>query len=160
MEKLNIICIDDQREVLTALRRDLVSFQGHCKIVECESADEASEVINDLDDDAEHVAVLICDHVMPGKNGIDFLIEVNQDLRFAKTKKLLLTGMATHQDTIVAINRAQIDRYIEKPWDIQNLTGTVKSLLTLYVIEAGVEYQPLLDVLDQTILYRELRGRA
>jgi two-component system chemotaxis response regulator CheY len=160
MEKLNIVCIDDQREVLTALRKDLDQFKSHCQIEECESAAEASEVMNELDAAGEHVAVLICDHVMPGKNGIDFLIEVNQDLRFAKTKKLLLTGMATHQDTIVAINKAHIDRYIEKPWDIQNLTQTLKSLLTMYVIEAGIEYQPFLEVLDQGILYRELRGKV
>lgn len=160
MENLNIICIDDQREVLTALRKDLETFKSHCKIVECESAAEANEVMNELDAAAEQVAVLICDHIMPGKNGIEFLIEVNQDLRFAKTKKLLLTGMATHQDTIVAINKAHIDRYIEKPWDIQNLTQTVKSLLTMYIIEAGIEYEPFIEVLDQTILYRELRGRT
>ena len=104
MEKLKIISIDDQREILAALRKDLLQLGEYCSLAECESAEEAAEVLDEVDAEGAHLAILICDHVMPGQNGIDFLAEFDKDVRFPHTKRVLLTGLATHQDTIVAIN--------------------------------------------------------
>lgn len=157
MEKLTIICIDDQREVLAALRKDLEELHEFCSIADCESADEAVELLDEIDEEGEIAALLICDHVMPGKNGVELLAEINQDLRFPKIKKLLLTGLATHQDTILAINKARIDHYIEKPWKKEDLLQQVKNLLTLFLLQSGIEYKPYLPVLDQETLYREIR---
>jgi two-component system chemotaxis response regulator CheY len=157
MTKLEIISIDDEREVLAALRRDLAVFSKFCNLTFCESSEEAAEVLEELDADGAAIALIICDHIMPGQNGIDFLIELNRDMRFSKTKRLLLTGLATHQDTIQAINEAQIDRYIEKPWTTENLHKTVRTLLTEYILESGLDYQTYLEILDQDTLLRYLR---
>ena len=160
MEMLHIICIDDQREVLAALRKDLTLFQNVCTIISCESAEEAEDVLDELDAAGKKLALLICDHVMPGKNGIEFLAEFDKDLRFPDTMKLLLTGLATHQDTIYAINEAHIDRYIEKPWSEEELIYAVKILLTKFVLTAGLEYEWYLEVIDQKTLYGDLRGKV
>ncbi len=157
MQKPNIVCVDDQREVLATLKKDLEEFTNFFKMEYCESAEEANEVIEEIDANSDHLALLICDHIMPVSNGIDFLIEVDKDIRFAKTRKLLLTGLATHQDTIVAINNANIDFYFEKPWDSKNLINAVKNLITKYILSAGMEYKEYLSVLDQDLLYKELR---
>jgi len=159
MQLLKIICIDDQREVLATLHKDLNHFENYCQIIECESAAEAEEVLDEIDAAGNELALIICDHIMPGKNGIDFLIEFHHDLRFPHAKKLLLTGMATHQDTIQAINEADIDHYIEKPWDRSDLIQTTKKLLTDYILEAGLDYQPYLTILDQPRLYQKMRHR-
>ncbi len=66
-------------------------------------------------DGAKYITVIVSDHVMPGKTGVELLTDVFHDSRFPNTKKILLTGQATHTDTINAIN-AGIDRYFEKPW--------------------------------------------
>jgi len=129
MQKPIIICVDDQREVLATLKKDLEEFIELFKIEYCESAEEANELIEEIDENGDHLVLLICDHIMPVSNGIDFLIEVDKDIRFTKTQKLLLTGLATHQDTIVAINSASIDFYVEKPWESKNLVGAVKNLI-------------------------------
>lgn len=160
MKKPDIVCVDDQREILAALKRDLAVLERYFSVIVCESAQEARQVLEEIDAEGGHLALIICDHVMPGQNGIDFLIEVNKDRRFAGTKKILLTGLATHQDTIVAINRAGIDRYVEKPWESEDLLGAIKVLLTLYLIYAGVDYQPCLSVLDPPTLYKELGARV
>tara|TARA_B100002003_G_C14002015_1_gene483686 strand:- start:178 stop:663 length:486 start_codon:yes stop_codon:yes gene_type:complete len=157
MEKLNIICVDDQREVLATLNKDLDPLKNYFNIIECESADEAQEVLNEIDDEGEQVPLIICDHIMPGKNGIDFLIEINEDTRFLKTQKLILTGLATHQDTITAINKADIDQYMEKPWKREELIQTIKVLITKYLVHSGIDYQSLLEIMDQPTLYKELR---
>lgn len=92
MEKLNIICVDDQREVLSAVLQDLEPLSRWINIEDCESADEALELMDDLDAQGEWVAVVISDHVMPGKSGVELLSEISADPRFIHTKKVLLTG--------------------------------------------------------------------
>lgn len=157
MEKLRIMCIDDQREVLNTLRKDLDMFSKHCVFIECETADEAEEVLEDIDQCGGQLALVICDQVMPGKNGVDFFVGLNQDGRFSQVKKLLLTGLATQEDTIKAINEAHIDHYIEKPWTLKNLQYTVKVLLTQYICNSGLDYEDYMEIIDQETLYRELR---
>ena len=157
MEKIYILCIEDQREVLNAVVNDLEVFETYFPIEECESVAEAMEVIEEIYDRGDHVGVIISDHVMPDKNGIDFLVELHQDDRFRITKKLLLTGLATHQDTINAINNAAVDRYIPKPWSKELLQHYVRTLLTEFILESGIPYQPYLKILDQDTLYKKLR---
>ena len=135
MSKHNIVCIDDQRDVLAAVKRDLEKVAENFEIVECESAKEAEEVLEELYSEGEEVALIICDHIMPGENGIDFLARLNFEARYQKTKKIVLTGLATHQDTIRAINDAKIDIYIEKPWTHDSFSESVKKLLDEYLTE-------------------------
>lgn len=158
MAKPNIICVDDQRDILATLKKELEIFRNYVTIYYCESADEASGVLEEIDAKGEQVAVIICDHVMPGKSGVEFLSEVNKDSRFSNTKKLLLTGLATHEDTIEAINRANINRYIGKPWETHDLVNKVRVLLTEYILQEGIDYNEFLPILDQDTLYARLRN--
>ncbi|EKO3493966.1 response regulator [Vibrio fluvialis] len=157
MEKLNIICVDDQREVLSAVLQDLEPLATWLNIEDCESAYEVLDLMDDLDAQGEHIALIISDHVMPGKTGVDLLTEVAEDSRFKGTKKVLLTGQATHSDTINAINAAGIDRYFEKPWNAKTLVECVRSLVTEYVFERGMDYTEWHDHLDQKIVLARLR---
>ncbi|WP_087025734.1 response regulator [Thaumasiovibrio subtropicus] len=157
MEKINIICVDDQREVLSAVLNDLAPLAGMFNIEDCESAAEALELIDELDAEGEHIALIISDHVMPGQTGVEFLTEISRDARFVFTKKILLTGQATHQDTIQAINDARIESYFEKPWKADTLLQTARSLITEFVFDLGIDYQPLSDELDQSVVLRRLR---
>ena len=106
-----IICVDDEREVLDSVVRDLEFFSDLFNIEECESANECLELLEEFDENQEYVALLISDHVMPEKSGVELLTEVELDSRFLGTKKLLLTGLATQADTIRAINTAKLDNF-------------------------------------------------
>ncbi|MGF1636722.1 MAG: response regulator [Cyclobacteriaceae bacterium] len=160
MEKIFIVCIDDQREVLNAIASDLAFFEKELTIEICESASEAWEVIDEIDSEGNYLGMVISDHVMPGKNGVEFLIEINSDRRFANTKKILLTGLATHKDTISAINKARVDAYIEKPWQKVELIQKSKELITQFVLDAGLEYQKFSEILDQATLLEGLRHKV
>lgn len=159
MNNIYIICIEDQREVLNAIVEDLSEFEEAFIVEECETADEAEALLDDIEGRGDYLGLVISDHVMPGKSGVEFLIELHEDRRFQATKKILLTGLATHQDTIKAINRAAVDRYIQKPWKSEVLVGYVKELLTKFIIEKGIEYQPYLKYLDKPVLFELLRRR-
>lgn len=160
MEKLYIICIEDQREVLRIIADNLAFFEDKISIEECETAEEALEVMEEIDAAGDYVAVIVSDHVMPEQSGVDFLIEIHEDGRFKHTKKILLTGQATHLDTIEAINKAHIDRYIEKPWDKENLIQEVRQLLTMYVISKGLSYESYMSVLDAQVLFELLKQNS
>lgn len=155
---LHIICVDDQREVLNVLLNDLTALPF--TVEGCESASEAWEVMDDLDAQGGYLALIICDQVMPEQSGVDFLAEVVADDRFLHTRKLLLTGLATHADTIRAINESQIDMYIEKPWDVVTLLDHIQRLVTKFVIAAGIDYRDMMEALHAETLYKELHKKT
>ncbi|GLR75171.1 response regulator [Aliivibrio sifiae] len=157
MEKLNLICVDDQREVLSAVLQDLAPLKSWINIEECESADEALDLMDELDSEGGYIALVLSDHVMPGKSGVELLTDVSHDYRFLRTKKVLLTGQATHQDTIIAINRARIESYIEKPWNADELRALVTRLVTEFVFDKGLEYTDYQEYLDQQVVLNRLR---
>ena len=117
MEKINIICVDDQPEVLDSVLRDLRPLNSCFRLEGVESASECRELLEEFDQDGELTGLIISDHVMPGGSGVELLGGIAKDDRFAGTRKILLTGQATHADTIQAVNDAHIDNYLEKPWD-------------------------------------------
>lgn len=157
MEKVVVICVDDQQEVLNAVLKDLSPLQHDFMIEECDSGEEALALIDELDAEGHHIGLVISDHIMPGKNGVELLTEIAQDGRFIKTKKILLTGQATHQDTIAAINQARIESYFEKPWDADTLVNSARALLTEFIFDVGLDYQAWGEVLDNTTVLRRLR---
>ncbi|SQD77720.1 protein of unknown function,might belong to Chemotaxis protein CheY [Moritella yayanosii] len=106
--------VRNMREVLSAVLQDLSPLADYFNIEDCESAIEALTVIDELDNKGEHIGLIISDHVMPEMTGVELLTQISTDPRFARTKKVLLTGQATHNDTIKAINQARIESYIEK----------------------------------------------
>ncbi len=159
MEKLFIICVDDQRDVLHSVARDVQTFSDWAIIEECESAAEAADLLEDLATSGKAVALIICDHIMPGTNGVDFLTELATDNRFPHLKKILLTGQATQKDTIEAINNARIDYYLEKPWDTEKLQREVRALLSAYLFDTGLFTMEYRSLVDPRLLMTRLQGR-
>lgn len=157
METINIICVDDQQEVLDSVMRDLRPLTPLIRLEEASGVEDCLSLMEQIDADGDHVALVISDQVMPGATGTELLARIASDRRFAKTRKVLLTGQATHADTINAINDGHIDNYIEKPWQQEKLQAIVKKLLTLYVLDAGLDHTEYMSVLDQPTLFAKLR---
>ena len=157
METINIICVDDQQEVLDSVMRDLRPLASHVRLEEASSVADCMQLLEQIDDDGDHVALVISDQVMPGETGTELLGKIAADRRFSKTRKILLTGQATHADTINAINDGHIDNYIEKPWQPEKILAIVKRLLTLYILDAGIDYKEYMPILDQQTLFSNLR---
>ncbi len=157
MDSIYIICVDDQREVLNSLTEDLSPFEDLIMIEGCESAKEAWDVIEETDRAGDHVALIITDQVMPEQSGVELLKKVIRDGRFPHTRKILLTGLATHQDTIEAINETSLDRYIEKPWKKSDLHDAIRTQLTGYLLDKGINYEPYMKIVDQEVLFNYLR---
>ncbi|WP_070967803.1 response regulator [Vibrio sonorensis] len=158
MDKLNVICVDDQREVLSAVMQDLEPLYAFLSVEDCESADEVIDLMDELDAEGEHIAVVVSDHVMPGKTGVELLTEISKDGRYTHTRKILLTGQATHADTITAINTAGIDHYFEKPWKSDDILAVVRALVTEYVFDHGLDYRSYQLHLDPEVMLNRLKA--
>jgi PAS domain S-box-containing protein len=84
--------------------------------------------------------VVVSDFLMPDMNGIQFLREVKT--RLPEATLILLTGYSDKENAIEAINSVGIYRYIEKPWDNEQLKIAIGN---------GLERARLLDGLRTTI---------
>ncbi|MEM6816383.1 MAG: response regulator, partial [Bacteroidota bacterium] len=143
-----------------ALEQDLALFDEKFNVEVCDTAQEAMDLMEDLEGKGHFIALMITDQVMPGMSGVELLREVESDQRFTATMKMLLTGQATHQDTIEAINLGGIDQYLAKPWTKDELHGCVRKLLTHYFFKKGIDYKSYQDNLDQELIYKYLRNET
>ncbi len=160
--KLSILILEDEPEVRAALERDLRVFGRTVRIEPAEDVSDARAVLDEIDADGDVLALALCDHRLPGTTGVDFLIEMMDDERTVLTRKVLVTGQADLSDTVRAVNSADLDRYIEKPWVPAQLEEVVRTMLTDYVEIAGISPMPYLSVLDQSRAMNLIRdvGRA
>ena len=114
-------------------------------------------MIDEIVEDGDELALVLSDHRLPGKSGVDFLVELMQDERFGATRTVLVTGQADQSDTIRAVNQAGLDYYIGKPWDPEELRAAVRDQLTEYVLESGVNPLPYVSVLDGVRVMEAIR---
>ncbi len=134
MNKYLILCVDDEPEVLNSVLQDLAPFEENFN-GRAESVDEAKQVIKEMGQDGIKLALILCDHIMPDKTGIDFLIELNQHDSTQAARKLLLTGQAGLEDTVTAINNACCARSISLSLGKSDqLRDTITQQLTDFVI--------------------------
>lgn len=159
MSELVIMCVEDESEVREVLVRDIAPFANTFRIEEAESVDEAREVVQDCLRQNCMIALVLCDHLLPGTLGVDFLIELNADERTRTARKVLVTGQAGHDDTIEAVNKADLHYYIAKPWHAAELVEVTRRLLTDYVIKQMEDLLPYMNVLDAPRLLEALRTR-
>ena len=128
MNKQAIICIDDEVIVLDALTEQLQNEFGEQYTIEvAENADEALEIVGEYVDQAIEIPVVIADFIMPGMKG-DELLEKIYKLK-PETRNILLTGQASLQGVSNAVNKANLYRYITKPWDKNDLVLTIREAL-------------------------------
>lgn len=129
MGKKAILCVDDERIILTSLRDQITHHFGNRYLCElAESADEALEVIEELNQEDVSILIIVSDWLMPNMKGDEFLIKVHE--QFPSIVKVLLTGYANEDAIIRTREQANLYSYIPKPWDEQTL---------LDILETGLE---------------------
>lgn len=116
MNKPIILAVDDDREVLQAVARDVRrGFGEHFRVIRAESGERALDVVRRLRLANETVALMLVDQRMPGLSGVELLKE--SEPLFPAAKRALLTAYADTQAAISAINDIHLDYYLMKPWD-------------------------------------------
>ncbi|MBQ7287187.1 MAG: response regulator [Candidatus Gastranaerophilales bacterium] len=123
MDKLGKILIVDDEAMVNKTLSMLLGLEGFSNVASFNSAKEALSYLQD-----NEVDLIISDYIMPQMNGIDFLENAKKLQKDVST--ILLTGYADKENAIRAINEIGIFKYIEKPWDNNNLIINIKNALT------------------------------
>jgi len=111
-----ILTVDDDPQVLAALRRDLKSrYRENYRVLAANSGEAALDVVKELKTRGDALALLISDQRMPAMLGVDLLVRCREIYPMAG--RVLLTAYSDVKAAIRGINDARIDHYLEKPWD-------------------------------------------
>ncbi len=124
--KDSILIVDDNPNVLSALKRSLIDEPFN---VYTESS--GVEGLNRL---KQHkIKVVISEEIMPGITGAEFLSMVKK--RYPETIRIILTGCASLSAAISAVNNGEIYRFFTKPWNEIDLKFVIRSALDKYNLE-------------------------
>lgn len=119
---IKILFVDDERNVLKALRR-LFMDEDSYEILLAETGAEGLDVL----EEEENVRMVISDYRMPEMTGVEFLRQVYE--KWPDTIRIVLSGYADTAAVVEAINLGQIYKFIPKPWNDEELLSTVSSAL-------------------------------
>ena len=136
-----ILLVDDESNVLSALKRAL--FDEPLEIVAATSAEEALEVMKKSD-----FKIVVSDERMMGMQGSEFLALVKE--LHPSTIRIMLTGHATLEAAMKAVNEGEIYRFFSKPWDDRNLIFAIRGAIEKFDLEA--ENRRLLATVKQQSL--------
>lgn len=158
MSQIHILCVEDEPEVLEAVVRDLAPFEEVFPIEATSNADEARRVVRDVILPRGELGLAICDHILPGEDGVSFMVHLHAQEATHATRKVLLTAQAGLQATIEAVNHAALSHYIAKPWKPEELVAVTRRLLTDYVLETQTHLYPFLSLLEADRLTERIRS--
>lgn len=156
MKRIYILCIEDEPEVLSAIVEAISPLEERFPIETAESAARAKEVLETISAERSEVGLILCDHVLPGQNGVDLLVDLQEDPRLVDTRKVLITGQAGLEATVEAINRGGLNYYIAKPWNDAELLEVCRQQLTDYVIARKADPLPYMRLLDAIRLAEQI----
>jgi len=159
MSGIYILCVEDEPEVLEAVVRDLKPFEEVFGVETAASVDEARRVVRSVIIPRGELGLVVCDHILPGEDGVSFLVELHNDLRTREARKVLLTAHAGLEATVEAVNRARLHHYIAKPWKASELVDVCRRELTEYVLRREMDLVPYLGILDAQRLTAAIRRR-
>ncbi|MCK6489060.1 MAG: response regulator [Planctomycetes bacterium] len=129
-----VLFVDDDAALLDGLRRALHRERFH--MFTAGSAVEAMDLL-----EKQRVDVIVSDDHMPGVSGSDFLAQVR--LLYPGVIRMMLTGKASLDSAMQAINEGHIFRYLVKPCAVEELVQAVNQ---------GLGQKRLMDRCRQALL--------
>ncbi len=116
MSKPVLLVVDDDPQVLAAVRRDLRSkYREQYTVISAASGQEALTTAKELKGRGDSLAMIISDQRMPGMQGAELLAKSREVYPLAR--RVLLTAYSDIDAAVRAINEARLDHYLSKPWE-------------------------------------------
>jgi len=126
MPKYTILIVDDELNVISSLKRSLIDEDYD--ILSAENGEDGLKLL-----EKNPVQLIISDEKMPRMSGAEFLSHVKN--RYPHTIRIMLTGQASVDAAMRAINEGEIYRFFTKPWDDFELIMTIRTALDKYNLE-------------------------
>ena len=116
MNKPVLLVVDDDPQVLAAVRRDLRSrYRDRYMVMSAASGQQALATVRELKSRGDSLAMVISDQRMPGMLGHEVLAKSGEVYPLAR--RVLLTAYSDIDAAVKAINEARVDHYLSKPWE-------------------------------------------
>ncbi len=121
-QNINVLYVDDEVSNLTSFK---AAFRRNFNVFVAESAAEGEKIL------AENpIEVVLTDQRMPDVTGVEFLQSIIE--KYPDTIRILITGYSDINAVKEAINKGQIYKYIEKPWDNDHLKMIIEKAFEVY----------------------------
>lgn len=118
--KHKVLIVDDEQST-RKLMKEALGMEPY-ELLVADSAEKALEIFK-----SQPVDVVISDEMMPGMPGSEFLVLVRR--KYPDTIRMILTGHASIESAIRAINEGQIYHFFTKPCRIYDLAITIRKAL-------------------------------
>ncbi|HEX9820259.1 MAG TPA: response regulator [Methylomirabilota bacterium] len=114
-----VLVVDDDSEVLAVLREALEGA-GH-RVVTADDGREGLKVYH-----AQHPDLIITDIFMPGRSGIDLVLQLGRET--PRPKMIAISGVAG-QEFLDAAAQVHVGRAFTKPFDVDEVVRAVDAMV-------------------------------
>ena len=127
MKEINVLFLDDEKNVLNSISR-LFEDEPYGFAVADSFADAMAIMAR------ENIKVVLSDQRMPDITGIEFLRQIKE--QYPHAIRILFTAYADLSAAEAAINVSQVYRFINKPWNPDELKASVAGAIHYFDIVA------------------------
>jgi len=114
---MTLLCVDDERIILPTLQR-LFHRKSYTLLV----ADSAKNALKMIEKNS--IDVIVSDMRMPEMDGATLLERVAKS--YSDIYRIVLSGYADFESTVAATNLGKINRFVNKPWNNDELVNAVE----------------------------------
>jgi two-component system, sensor histidine kinase and response regulator len=145
-KSISILYIDDEEHNLHSFK---ASFRKQYDITITSSTQEAEMFMETRD-----FCIVLADQRMPGLTGVQFFEKIRT--KFPKPIRILITGHTDITAAIDAINKGEVFRFIDKPWDYKYVETAISQAYDIYktredLKQRNLELQKANEELDKFV---------
>lgn len=107
----SVLVVDDERSILSMFSQALAPYFD---VTTASSVREAEFILH-----KKPFKVVIADHLMPGGNGMSFLVRCREE--YPHMQRILVTGYMKPEMLLRSVNEAALYRYLLKPVQLAEL---------------------------------------
>lgn len=135
-EKINILVVDDDIDILSLINHEL---KNSYKILTAENIPQAMVALKN-----HEIEIAICDERLAGESGSELLTEIKT--HYPDIVRILISGYTDTNAIMNAINKANVFKFIVKPWGKQ-LKSIVEEAHQYYLEKKRNQYKDSLTSL-------------
>lgn len=126
-----VLVVDDERPLLDVFA---AALDTRFDVTTATSAREAEFLLR-----KKNFKVVIADHLMPGGNGMSFLVRAREE--YPHMQRILVTGYMKPEMLLRSVNEAALFRYLLKPVSVVELVNVVFEAAKLHdtLVKAAAE---------------------
>jgi DNA-binding response OmpR family regulator len=125
LKQMNILILDDEEKICDLVKAFLNSMGKWNTIVIANNTLQATQKLQN-----QRFDLLILDHVLPGKLGIEFAETLRNTVKFQSLKIMVISGFLQQDDVLKSVDLG-IKHILVKPFSRQQLIDKVKEILEL-----------------------------